>query len=157
MRHWSVVQIVPRLSKPGTGDGLNHIKGVDDGVKDQVIVDTRLLFSVCTEIYYFGCRGRYPTGDSTVDVHAQMELSVFNLNVSAGACATIFNLENRLAAIGVWDLLPRSCDFDKRSRLPLADRACAVFAGQRAGMRVTPNFEIQIFCAQLLKITSKKY
>ena len=57
MRHWSVVQIVPRLSKPGTGDGLNHIKGVDDGVKDRVIVGTRLLVSVFTKICYYGCRG----------------------------------------------------------------------------------------------------
>ena len=99
MRHWSVVQIVPRLSKPGTGDGLNHIKGVDDGVKDRVIVGTRLLFSVFTEICYYGCRGLYPTGDSIVDVHMCWSCKLF-WNYGAGLCTAVFNLGKRSARSG---------------------------------------------------------
>ena len=45
-------------------------------------------------------------------------------------------LGNRLAAIGVWDLLPQSGDLDGVANRLLVIVYVCVFAGQRAGMRV---------------------
>ena len=64
----------------------------------------------------------------------------YYLKVGAGACTTVSNLGNRVAAIGVWDLLPRSCDFDGVVDCLLVIVHVCVFAGPPAGKRIIPDF-----------------
>ena len=45
------------MLKPGTGNGLYHVGGVVDGLKQRVIVGTRLFYPFVINVYYVDCCG----------------------------------------------------------------------------------------------------
>ena len=66
------------MLKPGTGNGLDHLGGVVDGLKRRVIVGTRLFYPFVINVYYVDCRGPISSRGATppcVAMHVWLELS----------------------------------------------------------------------------------
>ena len=131
--NWSAVPIVPSLSKLGSGNGLDHVWGVVDGLllsndcgylfliirlyNENVVWMLRALLSK-----RWLHRG-YARVDGVVSYY---------LKVGAGACTTVTNLGNRLAVIRIGDLLPWFGDFGGVADCFLVIVHVFVFAGQRS-------------------------
>ena len=128
---------------------------------NHMIVNTRLYYSVsylefCFCRCVFDCR----RDESTVDLHEQIELSLFIWTLVPVRWGPFSIWGNWLAVIWVWGLLKQSCDFWPTVANPhqsLVIGHVYVFAVCRASMWIRPEFEIRnILSGIAKKLTSKE-